>query len=516
MPSGSSLTIGQQQEPISLNPALENGQRSLQWGELLFSYLIKYDDAGKLVGDVALEVPSLENGGIDKDGLTITYHLRKDVRFADGVPLTAHDCVWSIDAIDNPANNVQSRYGYDRVAKAEAPDDYTLILHLKQRFAPIVSLILAPEGFPILPAHLLARYPDFNHLDFNAKPLGSGPYIVDTWARGDHVTMHANPGYFLGRPAIDRLVVRFIPVPQEAANQLQTHEIQAYFNEQDYSQYPQLKALYGYYVLNTPTSAVGSVIFNMRSPVTSDVRVRRALAEAIDMRDLVARAYRGSLEYHHAGRGLFLWAFSPQAYPDVPYDPAQARQLLDAAGWRVGSDGIRQKDGSRLNLRLIIQAGVLGEQIVANNIAQYERAVGAQVTIKQFNVTQFGAPASLGGPVYAGNFDMAQYSFMNGNDPDTTDQFACANVPPRGYNKPRICDPPIDALLRAGRTTYEVARRKAAYARLQSLLYKLLPLELIYQRTELDVFPDGLRGPNGSLDSVFWNVAKWRWRASRG
>src|SRR5690242_3888267 len=82
------LSVAQQREPMSLNPALENGQSSTQWGFLLFSYLVKYDSHGNLVGDVATQAPSLQNGGISKDGLTITYHLRKNVRFADGTPLT--------------------------------------------------------------------------------------------------------------------------------------------------------------------------------------------------------------------------------------------------------------------------------------------------------------------------------------------------------------------------------------------------------------------------------------------
>ena len=153
--------IAQQREPLSLNPALENGASSTEWGFLLFSYLVKYDENGNLIGDVATQVPTLQNGGISRDGLTVTYHLRKGVRFADGVPLTAHDCVWTIDAINNPANNVQSRYGYDRIAKAEAPNDYTLVLHLKHPFAPLLTLVLAPQGFPVLPRHLLAKYPDF-------------------------------------------------------------------------------------------------------------------------------------------------------------------------------------------------------------------------------------------------------------------------------------------------------------------------------------------------------------------
>jgi peptide/nickel transport system substrate-binding protein len=505
------LVIGQQQEPISLNPALENGQKSSELGELLFSYLLKYDDHDRLIGDVAEEVPSPANGGISKDGLTVTYHLRHGIRFADGVPLTARDCVWSIDAIDNPDNNVQTRYGYDRIASAQAPNDYTLVLHLKAPFAPILTAVLAPQGFPILPEHLLAKYPNFNRIAFDIKPIGSGPYVVDRWVHGDHITMHANPHYFRGKPAIGHLVIRIIPDPQQAANQLQTGEIQAYFNEQDYSQYPQLRALRGFHVLDTPVSAVDAMIFNTRSYATSDPRVRHALAEAIDFHALVAKAYRGALSGTQPGRGLFIWAFDPKAYPDIPYDPVEARRLLNAAGWEPGPDGVRRKNGRALDLLLILQAGVLGELVAANDVAQYERAVGAKVTLKQFDVTQFGAPADLGGPVYAGRFDLALYSFVNGDDPDTTDQFACANVPPHGYNKSRICDPAIDDLLRAGNATYDLDARKAIYAKLESRLYDELPIVLIYQRRELDVFPDRLRGPSGSDDSVFWNVARWRW-----
>lgn len=504
------LVIGQQQEPISLNPALENGQRSTQWGELLFSYLVKYDSFGHLVGDVARDVPSRANGGISKDGLTITYRLRDNVRFADGVPLTASDCVWSIAAINNPANNVQSRYGYDRVVMADAPNATTLVLHLRRPFAPILSLVLAPQGYPILPEHVLQRYPNFNAIPFDSKPIGSGPYVVRRWVRGDHVDMVANPYYFRGTPRIKHLIVRFIPDPQEGTNQLRTGEIEAYFNEQDYSQYPVLRAVAGYRVLDTPESAIGALIFNTQSSLTRDSRVRHALAEALDIHGIVAKAYRGALDSHDAGRGLFLWAYDPRAYPDVPYDPAAAKRLLDEAGWTMGADGVRHRNGRTLTLLLVIQAGVLGEEIVANNVAQYEAAVGARVAIKAFNVTLFGAPAEMGGPVYGGKFDMALYSFVNGDDPDTTDQFSCARVPPNGYNKSRICDSRIDALLDDGRHTYDPARRKAVYTKLERLLYEDLPIVPLYQRRELDAFTDRLRGEAGSIDSVFWDVARWR------
>lgn len=503
------LTIAQQREPMSLNPALENGTSAMEWGLLLFNYLVKFDDKGRLVGDVATAVPTLQNGGISKDGRTITYHLHRGVRFADGAPLTARDCAWSIAAIQNPDNNVQSRFGYDRVVRMETPDDATLVLHLKQPFSPLLTVVLAPQGFPILPRHLLERQHDFNKIAFNALPVGGGPYVVDRWNRGDRVEMHANPYYFRGTPKIAHLTVRFIPDPQSGINLLRTHEIGGYFDEQDYANYPILRSITGYKVTSSPINGVGAIIFNTADPVTSDPAVRHALAMAIDIPRLIATTYRGAISTQAAGRGLFIWAYDPKAYPDIPFDPAAARALLDRAGWRLGPDGVRSRDGKPLELLLIIQAGTPGDAVIGNSVVQAERAIGARVTLKAFNITQFVAPVSEGGPVYGGKFQMALYPFINGDDPDTTDQFACANVPPHGYNKSRICDPQIDALLVAAQSTFDPTARAAAYRKLQALLYGELPIALLYQRRQINAFTTRLRGQSTSLSGAFWNAGGW-------
>jgi peptide/nickel transport system substrate-binding protein len=503
------FVIAQQWEPQSLNPALENGTSSTQWSMLVFSYLVKYDDRGRMVPDVATDIPTLDNGGISSDGKTIVYRIRKGIRFADGVELTAADCAWSIEAINNPDNNVQSRFAYDDVERAEAPTPTRLVLHLKRPFPPLIAVVGAPQGFPILPKHVLARFPNFNHLDFNAAPFGSGPYVVVRWLRGDRVELRANPHYWRGPVGIARMTIRFVPNPQTALNLLQTHEVDGYFDEQDYANYPLLLGIPGYRVTATQQNAVGAIIFNTQDPLTADPRVRRALAEAIDIPNLIAKAYRGALHSRHAGAGLFLWSFDPHAYPDIPYDAPGARRILDEAGWRAGPGGIRSKNGRRLDLLLIIQAATPGDATVADNIVQYERAVGVEVTLKQFDITQFVAPASENGPVYGGKFQMALYSFENGDDPDTTDQFACANVPPHGYNKSRLCDPRVDAGLKRGLETYDRAKRAAAYRSLQAVLYHELPIALIYRRSQVNAFSNRLRGQTTSLSGAFWNVGHW-------
>ncbi|MEA2785517.1 MAG: peptide/nickel transport system substrate-binding protein, partial [Candidatus Eremiobacteraeota bacterium] len=452
---------------------------------------------------------SPQNGGIAKDGVTITYHLRPGLKFADGVPLTAHDAAWSVDAINDPHNNPQSRFGYDVVRKAEARDDTTLVLHLKRPFAPLLTVVLAPQGFPILPKHLLANLPDFNHVPFNSMPVGSGPYVVTTWSRGDRVEMRANPYYYTGKPKIEHIDVRFIPDANTAMNLLRTGEVGGEFTDQFLGNYPLLQTIPGVHVERTPMNAVGSIIFNTRDPLTSDPRVRHALAMAIDVPSMMQKTYRGAVTTRAAGRGLFIWAYDPKTYPDIAYDPQRAGALLDAAGWKLGIDGVRRKDGKPIELLFIMQAATPGDTIIGNAVTQYEKAVGVGVTLKAFNIGQFVAPVSEGGPVYGGKFQMALYSFVNGDDPDTTDQFACANVPPRGYNKSRICDPRLDDLLERAQQTYDVAQRKAIYSKLQALLYAELPIMLLYQRPELDVFTNRLQHQTTSLSTAWWNAGAW-------
>ncbi|HEY9084602.1 MAG TPA: peptide ABC transporter substrate-binding protein, partial [Candidatus Tyrphobacter sp.] len=501
--------IVQQREPRALNPELENGTSSMEWGQLLFSYLVTWNDKGQLVGDVATEVPTYANGGISKDGRAITYRLRRGVRFSDGKPLTAADCVYTIRAILDPSNNVQSRYGYDRIASATAPNPSTLVLKLRQPFAPLVSLVLAAQDFPILPKHVLAAYSNFNDILFDSKPLGSGPFVVRRWLRGDRVEMDANPLYFRGRPGIAHLTIRFVADGNTAINQLRTGEADGFFDDLDTNNYPTLRSVPGMRVTLTPLNEVGSLIFNTQDPITGDVRVRQALAQAIDMQALVNKAYRGAEQPHDAGRGLFQWAYDERAYPDVRYDPAHARRLLDAAGWILGPDGIRRKNGVPLRPLLIFQAAVIGDEVFSAAVRQYELAIGADVSLKDFDVDTFVAPPEEGGPVYSGKFQMALYPFENGNDPDVIDQFACSHVPPNGYNKSRFCDRRVDALMLAALRTYDPAKRKAIYVQLERILAQQLPIELIYRTREIDAFTTRLRGESVSPTGPFWNAWSW-------
>ena len=147
-------------------------------GSLTGSYLTRYGARGAIVPDVAAIVPTFGNGGISRDGRSITFHLRRDVRWQDGAPLTARDLVFTYDAIANPSNSVPSRDGYDHVAGVHASDLYTVVVRLRQPYAPIIPNFFGGDSsYTILPAHLLAGYASLDRAAYNAAPIASGPYL---------------------------------------------------------------------------------------------------------------------------------------------------------------------------------------------------------------------------------------------------------------------------------------------------------------------------------------------------
>ena len=186
-------------DPVSLNPLYLNGGDADMIGSLTGSYLTRYGARNAIVPDVAVTVPSVKNGGISSDGRRITFHLRHDVRWQDGVRLTARDVVFTYRAIMNPSNAVPLRDGYDHIADVQALDPYTLVVRLGQPYAPIIPDFFGGDGtYTILPAHLLAGYASLDRAAYNAAPVGSGPYRVTSWHRGDRIELEANEGYYRG------------------------------------------------------------------------------------------------------------------------------------------------------------------------------------------------------------------------------------------------------------------------------------------------------------------------------
>jgi peptide/nickel transport system substrate-binding protein len=494
-------------DPDTLNPLLSASQVSVDLSMFWGGYLFNFDDRNELVPELATTVPTLANGGIARDGRTITYHLRRGVTWHDGAPFDAGDIAFSWRAIMNPATNAQTRTGYDDVSAIDTPDRYTAVVHLKRSFAPFVNtfLTMSSTPYPVLPRHLLAKYHDLNQVAYNSAPVGTGPFIVQEWHRGQTLRMIANPHYWRGAPKLKEVDYRVIPDSNTLATSMQTHEIDFWYNAQS-TLYPTASKIAGTHAVLTPFTQYSQIGFNTARPVVADPRVRRALAYATDRQHLIDLVTFGVETRGDGDQPSSSWAHDPHL-PAIAFDPAKARALLDAAGWHVGPDGIRVKNGQRLRLE---DANITGNAVGSRLAILLQAAwkdVGAELEVKNYSSGIALANAQSGGIFQSGKFDVEFSSWVNGIDPDDSTTLMCDQFPPNGQNIFHYCNPQLDAAERIALTSNDQAVRTAQYAKIQRIIVDEVPFINSWFWRRFDVLSDDFHGykPAHAV-TTFWNT----------
>ena len=503
------LRIADIEEPDTLNPYISTVVTGNDISALWGSYFFNVDDKGRFFPEIATEVPTLSNGGISADGLTITYHMRHGVKWQDGAPLTAKDVIFTWRAIMDKRNDVQVVTGYDKIADITAPNAYTVVVHMKERFSPIIAYFMGFQGGgPILPEHIISKYPNMNKIPFNAKPVGAGPFEVVDWVHGDHITLVANPGYWRGAPKLHQIIYKWIANNNTIMDELKTGEADAWFRA-DPGLYPQLAAMPGHKVLVTPYSIFGHLDFYCQDPVVGDVRIRRAVMLAIDRRKIIHDATHDIYLPSNSDQPLYSWAFDPHL-PPIDQDQAGARKLLDDAGWKVGPDGIRVKNGQRLSLQLSYVGGQVVAQALGALVERELKDVGIELTQKTYPSSTYFAAASLGGILNTGKYQLAYYGWSNGTDPDDSTLYMSTEIPPVGQNSLWFKDPKVDALERDALTTFDINRRKMDYWGIQEELNAQAPTIIMFSERRIDVLSTHFKGYIPSpAQTANWNT--WQW-----
>jgi peptide/nickel transport system substrate-binding protein len=456
------------EEPISMNPLLRLDAVSTDMDMFVFSYFFNLDDKMHWVPELALEVPSYQNGGISKDGRTLTYHLRHGVKWQDGEPFTSHDVVFTTHAIQNPANNLQSRSGWEHVQSVEAPDPYTVKFHLDKIYASAIATYFSEgSSYPVLPAHLLEKYPNLNQVPFNSNPVGTGPFKFVKWVHGDRVEFAANPLYWRGPPKLKRIIYKIIPNDNTIVTQLKTHEIDAWFRASSRI-YPELVQLtsQGYRVQLEPSLVFSHVDLNQENPILAQLPVRQAIAYAIDRQRIIHDVTHDVNLVAYADQAPFAWSYEPNVV-HYDYDPVKARQILDAAGWVVGPGGIRVKNGQRLEFQLAVAAGGATGEATEVILQQELHDVGISAVIKNYPTALFFAGYQQGGILQAGKYDAAIYAWVAGVDPDDESLYASYRIPPAGQNDMWWRDSIIDNAEKGALSSYDEATRKKYYSIIQ-------------------------------------------------
>jgi peptide/nickel transport system substrate-binding protein len=495
------LRVASGNVPRTLNPILSTQTVESALTRLVSDILVTVDAHGTLVPDIAREVPTIANGGISADGLTITYHLRPHVRWTDGVPFTSRDVKFTFDAIMNRDNDVISRHGYDDVRSVETPDPLTVVFHLKRRFAPFVATVFGDSDSPygILPAHLLATYPNLNNVPYNAAPIGTGPYKFVRWLRGDRIEFVRNDDFFGGKPKIERIIWRLIPDENTEITLLRTHEIDWIF-EAEVTSYKVLTSLPETNVVLQPVNGYVGVMMNTQAGhPTADRAVRRAIAMAIDKQRLVTDLTDGAGVVATGDLPPFMWAFDPRV-KSLPHDPAAARATITKTGSTPAKPlalDLVYEESTIMNRALVVQ---LQSELAPIGIDLHPRA--------QLSSTIYGGYGA-GGTLARGRYDIAVYPWTAGIDPDDSAQFVCANRPPNGYNESFYCSPAMDAAQARALDSYDQATRKPAYATVQSLLVRDAPVVFLWWLRYVQPINPDLHGfdPNPVVET--WDIAHW-------
>ncbi|GAC1520077.1 MAG: peptide ABC transporter substrate-binding protein [Vulcanimicrobiaceae bacterium] len=506
------VRIGFYEEPDTLNPVISQMSFSTDVFQLVYDGLIRFDDRGRPVPDLARELPTLANGGISKDGRTLTYHLMPTARWHDGVPVTARDVVFTWHQIMSASNDTPTRVGYDRIARIDTPDDHTVAIHLRAAYPPALYLFKNAAQGSILPEHLLRRYASLNRIAYNTAPIGSGPYVLERWQHGNEMRFHANHAYFRGVPKIERVVARFVPDQNTMLSQLRTHEIDLYYDLPPL-QATQIRAMSGIVLRTTSTLKWEHLNFNTARPPLDERDVRLALCYAVDEDGIYRKIYRG---FGRAAPTHFNpdYGWGDPALRHYPYDPSRANTLLERAGWHRDSSGQRRRNGVPLAFALTTVTGVKAREAIEVFLQSAWRSLGADVSIKNAPAATLFAPPGAGGLLQSGKTDVTLFTWANTTpDPDDETYIAPDRLPPRGQNDSFYRSASIARAQRAGLATYDVATRRRAYATIARELYANVPEYVLDWLPETMAANVDLRGVGPApVGSDLWNIAEWSYR----
>jgi len=493
--NGDALVVGTIGEPSNLIPILASDSSSHDVAGNVFNGLVKYDKNLDLVGDLA------ESWRVSSDGLTITFALRKGVKWHDGTEFTSRDVLYTYRVTIDPKTPTAYAEDFKQVKTAEAPDRYTFRVTYGKPFAPA----LASWGMGILPAHLLEGK-DITKSELSRHPIGTGPYRFKEWVAGQKLVLDAFPDYFEGRPYIDRYVYRIIPdtstmylelkaggldmmglTPVQYARQTDTPEFRARFNKFRY-----------------PASAYTYLGYNLRNPLFADRRVRQAIACAISKDEIIHGVLLGLGQVAHGPFKPGTWAHNP-GVRDFGYDPARAKALLAEAGWReTGPDGILMKDGKPFSFTILTNQGndqrLKTAQIIQRRLAK----VGIEVKIRVLEWASL-----LTNFIDKRNFDALIMGWTIPQDPDIFDVWHSSKTGPKELNFIGFRNAEVDRLIEEGRRTFDQEKRRRCYWRIQEILAQEQPYTFLFVPDALPVVNARFRGIEPAPAGIMHNVIRW-------
>jgi peptide/nickel transport system substrate-binding protein len=495
-----------------LNPILGRDNYGFGLAQMMFDGLVSSDMNGNLFPLIAEAMPS-----VSPDNLTLTFKLRPNIKWTDGRALTAEDVAFSFQLFHDPKYkevNTTRRAEFEQyVESVLSPDPMTVVFKMKSVYAPLLSSSLQ-RG--ILPKHILGALParDLNTAAFNAgSSVTNGAFRFVRWDKGQQVVLERNPTYWRGPARLERYVLRVIPDSSAMVSALRTGEIDLVIG---------LDPVLAEQVRNSQLTTVAEYWTTTQIRVTyqldptkrayrilSEKAVRHALFYALDREKMAQAIYRGAARPAHSIIPADSWAYNANVSPKYGFDVGKANNLLDGAGWRRGPDGVRAKEGTRLELEITSLAGQKPIESTVQSVQEQWRTIGVATTVKLTDMPTLTQELRT-----RREFDVIISGRNLAQDPDPSFQVSTRDAGPGGLNSAHYTNPRVDKMLEDGVATFDQDARKKIYHELQDLVMDDLPYATIFEIKDLiglNKRVEGIAGVVGAHNRFFRSFGKDVW-----
>ncbi|MEA2014837.1 MAG: peptide-binding protein [Thermodesulfobacteriota bacterium] len=492
---GDVIVEGSIGDASNLIPILSSDSTSHSIASMIFNGLVKYDEDMGVAGDLA------ESWDISDDGLEITFHLRKGVKWHDGHPFTADDVLFTYRLTIDPKTPTAYAGDFLRVKSLRVIDPYTLRVTYAEPFAPA----LMSWGASVLPRHLLEGK-DVTKTPLARHPIGTGPYMFKEWKAGQKIVLLSNPDYFEGRPCIDGYIMRIIPDMATMFLELRAKGIDRMgLTPLQYTRQTENNLFRGnfkkYRYLSFSYTYLG---YNLENPLFRDRRVRQAISYAIDKGEIVEGVLLGLGQEATGPFKPGSWPYNPDV-KRYPYDPRKAKKLLSEAGWKDSDgDGALDRDGRVFSFEIITNQGNEVRAKCAEIIQRRLANIGIEVKIRVVEWAAF-----INEFINKKRFDATILGWTITLDPDLFDVWHSSKAKPGGLNFTSFKNREVDELLEKGRGAFDKAERKRCYYRIQEILAEEQPYTFLYVPDELPIISSRFHGINPAPIGIGYNFIRW-------
>ena len=486
---GNGLTVALDQEPAILNQFIVGGDLAAT-NNIAIGIV---ESPLQIMPDLSLR-PLLADGMpevLQDDPTVIEYRLKEGLTWSDGKPLTSADARWTYEQQVKESNQILTRFGWEKVTKFETPDERTVRITFSEAFAPWVVL-LAGSATQILPRHVYEGE-DFNEA-MNNDLVGSGPFKLKEWRKGQSVTVTRNENYWGGKAPLEEITYRFIPDTNSLVAALQAGEVQFISPPPDIGLLERLQGIDGAKVEYKAGTVYEHITFNLEE--VDNLKIRQAVAYGINREQAVEQILKGQVSALNSFLVPEQKPYYTPAWEKYAQDQDRARRLVEEA----------KAEGASTTISFSTTSGDRLRETLQEVIRQQLKEVGITVEIGNSSADTFFADRLPGG-----DFQMGQWAWLATPDPSSTTLFADDQIPPNGQNYGRYKNAKVTELLKQSDRTVDEGERADLLKQAQELIADDLPLIPLYQRPEYCAWSEELTGPdvNPTIVGPFWNVGEW-------